>query len=59
MAALPILKSSCYWRVGDGSTIKVHSDRWIPNHPTNKVLYSANEDVENWMVSNLIDPDLN
>lgn len=30
----------------------------IPNHPTNKVPYSANEDVEDWLVSDLIDSDM-
>ena len=59
MAALLILKANCYWRVGDGSTIKVQSDKWIPNHPTNRVLYSANEEVEDWMVSDLIGLDMN
>ena len=59
MAALLILKANCYWRVGDGSTIKVQSDKWIPNHLTNRVLYSTNEEVEDWMVSDLIDLDMN
>lgn len=61
MAAMPILKSGCYWRVGNGSSIRVVGDKWIPNHPTNKVLHSfemAEKDHELW-VAVLIDPDLN
>ena len=59
MAALPILKAGCCWRVGDGSSIKVQAYKWIPNHPTNRVLYPANEDVGEWLVSDLIEPDMN
>ncbi|KAK9991446.1 hypothetical protein SO802_026431 [Lithocarpus litseifolius] len=55
MAALPILKAGCCWHVGEGSSIKVQADKWLPNHPTNKILHSANEDVEDWLVSDLID----
>ncbi|KAL4629020.1 hypothetical protein ACB092_05G279000 [Castanea dentata] len=58
MAALPILKVGCYWRVGDGSTIKIQSNKWLPNYPTNRVLHSANAEVEDWLVSNLIDQQL-
>ena len=60
MAAMPILKSSCCWRVGNGSSIRVMEDKWIPNHPTIKVLHSvemAKKDHE-WRVADLIGPDL-
>ena len=56
--ALPILKAGCCWRVGDGSTIKIKSDKWIPNYPTNRVLRSTNAEVEDWFVFELIDQDL-
>ena len=59
MAAMPILKSGCCWRVGNGLSIRVHANKWIPNHPTNKVLYLMHVDDEEWWVSDLIDPDLN
>lgn len=58
MASLPILKVGCSWRVGDGSTIKVQSDKWLPNYPTNRVLHSAKAEVEDWLVSDLIDQEL-
>lgn len=58
MATLPILKNGCCWKVGNGSSIKVHKDRWIPNYPTNKVLYPANEETEALLVVDLIDLDL-
>ena len=46
LAAQPILKKGSCWRVGDGSEIRVLKDKWIPNYPTNKVLYPPVE--EEW-----------
>ena len=59
MAALPVLKQGSCWRVGDGSSIRVKQDKWIPNHPSNRVLYPAVVEDEDWRVNELIDPDLN
>ena len=39
MVALPTLRSGYCWRVGNGSSISVVGDRWIPNHPTNTVIH--------------------
>lgn len=58
MVALPILKTGYCWRVGNGSSIRVHWDRWIPNYLTNKVLYPANEETKGLLVSDLIDLEL-
>ena len=44
LAAQDILKRGCCWRVGDGSTIRVIKDKWIPNYPGNKVLHPPQED---------------
>ena len=41
--------------MGIGSSIRVLSDKWIPGHPTNKILVSPNEVEEEWRVSDLID----
>lgn len=46
MAAQPILKKGCCWRVGDRSEIRLLKDKWIPNYPTNKVLHPPVE--EEW-----------
>lgn len=46
LAAQPILKQGCCWRVGNGSTIRVLKDKWILNHPTNRVLHPPLE--EEW-----------
>ena len=54
MAAIPILKSGCCWRVGDGSNIRVFMDKWIPNYPTNGVLHPARMEEGGWFVSDLI-----
>ena len=59
MAVMPILKMGCCWRVGDGLNIRGAVDKWIPNHPTNKVLFPTVLEDENWYVADLIDPDLN
>ena len=59
MAAIPVLKQGCCWRVGDGSSIRVKQDERIPNHPSNRVLYPALVEDEDWRVNELIDPDLN
>ena len=60
MAALPILKAGCCWRVGDGSSIKIKYGGWIPNYPPHWVLHSASADVDvdDWFVSELINQDL-
>ena len=42
-AQLVIQKGSC-WRVGDGSSIRILPDKWIPNHPSNKVLFHPTEE---------------
>ncbi|KAL0015483.1 hypothetical protein SO802_002552 [Lithocarpus litseifolius] len=58
MAALPILRSGYCWKVGNGSSISVLGDKWIPNHPTNKVLHPIHELVDEMVVSELINPKL-
>lgn len=58
MAALQILKSGYCWRVGNGSSIQVLGDKWIPNQPTNKIIHPANGDIDDWLVSDQFDNDL-
>ncbi|XP_075659232.1 uncharacterized protein LOC142629133 [Castanea sativa] len=58
IAAQPILKKGCCWRVGDGSSIKVTQDRWITNYPTNRVVHLPVAVDSEWRVSDLIDKDL-
>ena len=55
IAAQPILKKRCCWRVGDGTSIWVTQDWWIPHHPTNKVLHLPMEEEWEWRVTELID----
>ena len=38
MATFPILKFGCCWRVGNGHSIQILGDKWIPNYPTNAPL---------------------
>ena len=58
MATLPILRSGYCWKVGNGSSISVLGNKWIPNHPTNKVLHPLNELVDEMAISELIDPEV-
>ena len=44
LAAQNILRAGCFWRVGMGSSIRVLEDKWIPNHPENKVLFQTEND---------------
>ena len=43
MATMPILSSGCCWRVGNGESIEVTTDKWIPNYPLNKILHPVHE----------------
>ena len=58
VAALPILQAGYYWRVDNGSSISVIGDRWIPNHPTNKVLHPNHELLDEMAVLDLINPEI-
>lgn len=55
IATQPILRIWCCWRVGDGSSIRVSHDRWIPNYPTNKILNPPLTENQGWRVLDLID----
>ena len=55
LAAQPVLRSWCYWRVGNGASIHVLKDCWLPNQPTRKILFQPEEDIWEWRVSDLID----
>lgn len=41
--------------MGDGSSIHILQDKWIPNHPSNKVLFHPTEEQWEWRISELID----
>ena len=58
MAAQPVLKKGCCWRMRDGTSIWVMSNSWIPNHTTNKILVHPDEEEWEWRVSALMDPEL-
>lgn len=57
LIAQHILKKRCCWRVGDGRSIRVMHDKWIPNYPMNRVLHSPIDAEEDWRVSELMDWD--
>ncbi|KAL4619577.1 hypothetical protein ACB092_06G089900 [Castanea dentata] len=58
VAALPILKLGCCWRVENGFSIRVLGDKWIPNYPTNAPLHLVKDEVQEVTVAELIDQDL-
>ena len=59
MVAMPILQSGNCWRVGNGVSINALKDKWLPNFPTNKVLNPIQDNWDELMVSELINPELN
>lgn len=58
MATQPILKSGHCWRVGNGNSINALKDRWIPNYLANKILHLVHENLDEMLVSNLINLEL-
>ena len=58
MAAFPTLKAGCWWRVGNGHSIQILGDKWIPNYPTNAPLNLVEDEVREATVAELIDQDL-
>ena len=58
VAALPILKLGCCWRVGNCLSIQVLGDKWILNYPTNAPLFPLREEVREVVVADLIDLEL-
>ena len=59
MAALPILEVGHCLRVGNGSSIRVLRDRWIPNYRTNKVLHPNHDLLGEMAISDLINSEIN
>lgn len=55
LAAQEVLQRGCCWRVGIGSDIRVMTDKWIPKHPSNMVIYQPQEEEWEWKVMDLID----
>ena len=44
-------------RVGDGASIRVMTDNWIPDHPTKKILFHPVKEEWEWRVFDLMDPE--
>ena len=55
LAAQPLLKKGSCWRVGNGNSIRIMHEKWIPNHPSNQVLQLPPEMDGERRVSELID----
>ena len=55
LAAQPLLKKGSYWRVGNGNSIRIMHEKWIPNHPINQVLQQPIDVNGEGRVSMLID----
>ena len=41
--------------MGNGASIRVLKDYWLPNQPTKKILFQPEEEIGEWRVSDLID----
>ncbi|XP_075650170.1 uncharacterized protein LOC142620730 [Castanea sativa] len=59
VVALPVLKNRCGWRVGNGESIKVYLDKWIPKCSANRILHWGQDADREMLVSELIDTELN
>lgn len=57
VGARQILDEGCFWRVGDGRTIKIWKDRWIPIPHNFKVMTPLRILDEEAIVAELIDVD--
>ena len=54
--AIPLIKSSMLWRVGDGKQIKIFGERWLPGEEPAKVISPSSSIIVDWTVSMLLDP---
>ena len=44
-----------YSTVGNGNSIQIMQDKWIPNHPTNRVLHQLVDEDGEGRVNELVD----
>ena len=54
--AIPLIKSSMLWRVGDGKQIKIFRERWLLGEELAKVISASNSISADWTMSMLLDP---
>ena len=55
MAAKAILNTGTCWRVGNGDSIRVCHDNWLPHHPLKRILQPLPSTDRDMKVSELID----
>lgn len=58
IAAKSILTTGTCWRVGNGDSIRICCDNWLPHHPSKKVLQPLPSTDREMTVSDLIDFDV-
>jgi hypothetical protein len=57
LAAKDLVHSGAIWRVGDGHSIRVWGDKWIPTPSSFSIQSPRGNQMEDWKVSHLIDQD--
>ncbi|KAF2321070.1 hypothetical protein GH714_033507 [Hevea brasiliensis] len=57
MSALPLLKLGCGWCVGDGSSISIWHNPWLPSFDNPRITSEAAVGGEDWLVNRLIKDD--
>lgn len=55
LSAKPVLQEGLFWRIGNGNSVSIWNERWVPRPFTFKVLSPMIEHSAVWKVSALID----
>ena len=56
MAMQKIFRQGCRWQVGNGASIGIWTDKWLPKPSTFKLISPPNNTFELSRASDLIDP---
>ena len=56
-SALPVVKAGCWWQVGNGTSICIWTDRWLPRPSTFQVISPPASLPLDSKISSLINPD--
>ena len=55
LKAREVITAGMLWCVGDGKSIKIYADRWLPSTSPSKIISPQVDMVGEWTVSQLLD----